>query len=166
MRSINRKFPQDINTFDEIPEESEFYKTCNEYTTFHNTKLYKTKRNEKFMIFKNSSLIIFQSPFQANLLNFYSEDIFADGTFYAAPKMGKQIFITRIYSKELNCFYTTSFAILKNKNQETYIKLFEEIKKNSMKFNNNIDFKPKNFHCDFEIGISNAAKIVFPDINI
>ena len=24
MRSINRKFPQDINTFDEIPEESEF----------------------------------------------------------------------------------------------------------------------------------------------
>ncbi|OUM56553.1 hypothetical protein PIROE2DRAFT_18792 [Piromyces sp. E2] len=35
-----------------------------------------------------------------------------------------------------------------------------------MKFNNNIDIKPKYFHCDFEIGISNAAKIVFPDINI
>jgi len=54
MRSINRKFPPDIKTFDEIPNESEFYKT---------------KRNENFMIYKDSSLIIFQSPFQAKLIS-------------------------------------------------------------------------------------------------
>ncbi|OUM57389.1 hypothetical protein PIROE2DRAFT_17651 [Piromyces sp. E2] len=43
-------------------------------------------------------------------------------------------------------FYTTSISILKNKQQDTY--------------------KPINLHCDFEIGISNAAKKVFPNINI
>ena len=43
--------------------------------------------------------------------------------------------------------------------------LFEETKKNAEK-NDNIIIPPKNFHCDFEKGISNAAKKVFPDINI
>ncbi|KAL6627905.1 hypothetical protein U3516DRAFT_793963 [Neocallimastix sp. 'constans'] len=40
-----------------------------------------------------------------------------------------QIFITGTYTKELDNFYTTSFAILKNKEQETYKILFEKLKK-------------------------------------
>ena len=36
------------------------------------------------MIFKNSNLIILQSPFQAKLL-IKHKNIFADGTFYIAP---------------------------------------------------------------------------------
>ena len=75
------------------------------------------------------------------------------------------MFITRTYVKELNSFYTTSFSILKNKKQRTYEVLFEEIKKNAKK-NNNIIITIKNFHCDFEKGISNASKKVFPNINI
>jgi len=39
------------------------------------------------------------------------------------------LFITRTYAKELDSFYTTSFAILKNKEQETYKILFEKLKK-------------------------------------
>jgi len=39
--------------------------------------------------------------------------------------------ITKTYVKELNNFYTTSFSILKNKEQRTYEVLFEEIKKNA-----------------------------------
>jgi len=49
-RNLNKKLPSNVTAFAEIPNESEYYKT---------------KRGENFMIFKNSNLIIFQSPFQA-----------------------------------------------------------------------------------------------------
>ena len=59
-RSINKRLPSDIKTFDEIPNESIYFKT---------------ERDEDFMIFKDSNLIIFQSPFQAKLFTQYNEDI-------------------------------------------------------------------------------------------
>jgi len=59
----------------------------------------------------------------------YNKDIFTDSTFYIAPKFNYQVFITRIYIKDLNSFYTTSFSILKNKEQTIYEMLFEEKKK-------------------------------------
>jgi len=91
---------------------------------------------------------------------------FADGTFYIAPILSYQVFITRTYVTELNCFYTISFSILKNKKQTTYEILFEEIKKkNSSKYNSN-EITPKIFHCNFEIAISNAAQKVFINANI
>ncbi|KAG4082174.1 hypothetical protein H8356DRAFT_1435863 [Neocallimastix lanati (nom. inval.)] len=61
--NINKQFPPNIKSFDDIPIES---------------KNYKTKRNENFMIFKNTDLIIFQSPFQAYLFSNYHKNIFAD----------------------------------------------------------------------------------------
>ena len=95
---MNKSLPSDINSFDNIPEKSEYYYT---------------ERNENFMIFKSDKVIVFQSPFQAKLFNEYKEDIFADGTFYISPKIGYQVFITRNYVKEINSFYTTLFSILK-----------------------------------------------------
>ncbi|KAG4090608.1 hypothetical protein H8356DRAFT_1431061 [Neocallimastix lanati (nom. inval.)] len=68
-RSRRKQLPPDITTFDEIPNESKYYKT---------------KRDENFMIFKNNDLIVFQSPFQAELFS-KNKHIFADGTFYIAP---------------------------------------------------------------------------------
>ncbi|KAG4107787.1 hypothetical protein H8356DRAFT_1416198 [Neocallimastix lanati (nom. inval.)] len=148
-RSRRKQLLPDITTFDEIPDESKYYKT---------------KRDENFMIFKNNDLIVFQSPFQAELFS-KNKHIFADGTFYIAPIFSYQVFITRTYVTELNCFYTTSFSILKNKKQTTYEILFEEIKKNSSKYNN-IEITPKIFHCDFEKAVSNAAQKVFINANI
>ncbi|KAG4083742.1 hypothetical protein H8356DRAFT_1064516 [Neocallimastix lanati (nom. inval.)] len=58
----------------------------------------------------------------------YNNDIFVDGTFYISPKFSYQLFITRTYAKELDSFYTTSFAILQNKEQEIY-KIFKKLKK-------------------------------------
>ncbi|KAG4099115.1 hypothetical protein H8356DRAFT_1329888 [Neocallimastix lanati (nom. inval.)] len=66
----------------------------------------------------------------------YNDDIFVDGTFFIAPKFSYQIFITRTYAKELDSFYTTSFAILQNKEQEIY-KIFKKLKKANT-CNNNI----------------------------
>ncbi|KAG4085427.1 hypothetical protein H8356DRAFT_1340632 [Neocallimastix lanati (nom. inval.)] len=40
----------------------------------------------------------------------YNDDIFVDDTFFITPKFSYQIFITRTYAKELDRFYTTSFA--------------------------------------------------------
>ena len=150
-RNINKLLPKDISSFDDIPAECQFYKT---------------ETDEDYMIFKNNVIIIFQSPFQANLFYKYSDDIFVDGTFYIAPKCSYQVFITRNYVRDINTFYTTSFSILKNKQESTYEILFKEIKKNVRIINNNIDIHPKYFHCDFEKGISNAVLKVFPSANI
>ncbi|KAG4093435.1 hypothetical protein H8356DRAFT_1428721 [Neocallimastix lanati (nom. inval.)] len=98
IRNINKQFPPNIKGFDDIPIESEYYKT---------------KRNENFMIFKNTDLIIFQSPFQAYLFLNYHKNIFADGTFYAAPKFSYQLFITRTYVGEFNMLYSISNAAKK-----------------------------------------------------
>jgi len=78
---------------------------------------------------KNCNLIIFQFSFQVKLFRVYNDNIFVDGTFFIAPKFSYQIFITRIYAKELDSFYTSFFAILKNKEQEAYKILFEKLKK-------------------------------------
>ncbi|KAL6617412.1 hypothetical protein U3516DRAFT_797130 [Neocallimastix sp. 'constans'] len=88
IRNINKQFPPNIKSFDDISIESKYYKT---------------KRNENFMIFKNTDLIIFQSPFQAYIFSNYHKNIFADGTFYAAPKFSYRLFITRTY-KNANKF--------------------------------------------------------------
>jgi len=114
IRNINKQLLPNIKTFEEIPDESIYYKT---------------ERGENFMIFKNHNIAIFRSPFQAKLFSNYYEDIFVDGTFNAAPKFSKQLFITRTYVSKLNMFYTTSISILKNKQQDTYEALFNEIKK-------------------------------------
>ena len=92
--------------------------------------------------------------------------MFADGTFYIAPIFGYQVFITRIYAPEINSFYTTSLSILNNKEQATYELLFEELKKNAIKYNNNIIITPKILHCDFEKGLSNTTIKIFPNITI
>jgi len=99
IRDLNKHLPPDIKSFDEITDVSEYYKT---------------KGDKEFKIFKNDNLIIFQSPFQAELFSKY-EEIFADGTFYITPKISYQIFITRTYVEKLHGFYTTSFSILNNK---------------------------------------------------
>ncbi|KAG4086453.1 hypothetical protein H8356DRAFT_1297893 [Neocallimastix lanati (nom. inval.)] len=80
--------------------------------------------------------------------------------------MFADVFITRVFAPEINSFYTTSLSILNNKEQATYELLFEELKKNASKYNNNIIVTPKILHCNFEKGISNAAIKIFPNITI
>ena len=74
--------------------------------------------------------------------------------------------MTTFFIEKLNCFYTTSVSILKNKEKITYQILFEQIKKNAIKYNNNSEITQKYFHCDFERAISSAAESVFPNIDI
>ncbi|KAG4101775.1 hypothetical protein H8356DRAFT_1332098 [Neocallimastix lanati (nom. inval.)] len=136
--------PSDIKSkriFDKISQEIGYI--CPEYKTI------KTQITR----YKNKQLFPYVKTFDEVPNN---KHIFADGTFLIAPTNSYQVFITRTYVTELNCFYTTSMSILKNKEQITYEILFNEIKKNIIKYNANINFSEKIFHCDFEKGISNA----------
>ncbi|OUM68916.1 hypothetical protein PIROE2DRAFT_3307 [Piromyces sp. E2] len=99
IRYRNKQLFPDIKTFDEVPNESEYYKII---------------RNENFMIFKDSNMIIFQSPFQAKSF-MYHKYIFTDCTFYIAPTNSYQVFITRTYVTEMNGFYTTSIGLWSKK---------------------------------------------------
>ncbi|KAG4088993.1 hypothetical protein H8356DRAFT_1432363 [Neocallimastix lanati (nom. inval.)] len=103
-RYKNKQLFPNIKTFDEAPNESEYYKTI---------------RGEYFMIFKNSNILIYQSPFQAKLF-MENKHIFADGTFLIAPTNSYQVFITRTYVTELNCFYTTSILLMTKINKLCY----------------------------------------------
>ena len=118
------------------------------------------------MIYKDIDIIIFQSPFQASIFIKFHDDVFGDGTFYLAPKLSYQVFITRNYVNDINSYYCTSFSILKNKTQKTHETLFRESKKNICKNNNNINVTPKHFRCDFEQAISNAFLKIFPFLDI
>ncbi|OUM66343.1 hypothetical protein PIROE2DRAFT_6490 [Piromyces sp. E2] len=72
MRTLNKQYPSNIKTFDEIPDES---------------KIFKIIRDEDFIIFKNPNVVIFQSSFQEKIYSQYSKDIFVYGTFSStAPK--------------------------------------------------------------------------------
>ena len=74
--------------------------------------------------------------------------------------------ITRVFSKDLNKFFTTSFSILSDKKQNTYYYVFKAVKNHILSYDNNKKYSPKEFHCDFEISLSNVFKSVFPATNI
>ncbi|KAG4092303.1 hypothetical protein H8356DRAFT_1405685 [Neocallimastix lanati (nom. inval.)] len=120
IRNINKQFLPNIKSFDDIPIESEYYKA---------------KRNENFVIFKNTDLIIFQSPFQAYLFSNCHKNIFADGTFYAAPKFSYQLFITRTYVGEFNMsntlITTINFHCDFEQEKQKNILCYHEVKNNN-----------------------------------
>ena len=59
-----------------------------------------------------------------------SNDIFIDSTSFSAPKNMYQIIIIRVNLKNTNNYYTTCFALFKNKKETLYNILFSEIDKN------------------------------------
>ncbi|KAL6602142.1 hypothetical protein U3516DRAFT_831216 [Neocallimastix sp. 'constans'] len=139
-RNLNKKLPSNVTTFAEIPSESEYYKT---------------KRGENFMIFKNSNLIIFQSPFQAKLFREYNDDIFVDGTFFIAPKFSYQVFITRTYAKELNTISNLPFI-----NPEYIFDIYviikiKSIKNNYCQFLKFLEYFYKTYLIDYDMKIWN-----------
>ena len=150
-RNINMNFPKEIKTWEQIPEDHEFYYTISD---------------EKFLVKKEEDFILFQSKYAAKLHLQYPEHIFCDATYYCAPALCYQLLITRIYSKELNSFFTTSYSLMKNKLQKTYENIFNNLKKNIENYSNNKQYKPNEFHCDLEISISNAISAIFPHIKI
>ena len=62
-RLINKNIPKDIENLNELPDDSEYYKTLS---------------GEQFLFYKTDHLLIFMSPNQANLLYEYNQHVFMD----------------------------------------------------------------------------------------
>ncbi len=115
---------------------------------------------------KTDEYLLLQSPSLAYINKIYSNLLFCDETFYIARAICYQLFIIRVYAKDLNRFFTTAYALMNNKEQKNYENIFSAIKSNINNTNNLGEFKPKELHCDFEIAISNAFKKIFPQSKI
>ena len=112
-RLINKNIPKDIENLNELPADSEYYKTL---------------KGEIFLFYKTDHLLIFMSPNQANLLYEYNQHVFIDGTFYAAPKCSYQIVTLRIHNIKEDLFHTISYGILIDKSMNPYIEFLDSIK--------------------------------------
>lgn len=110
------------------------------------------------------------SNMQTKLMSENDNDIFIDGTFLVSPECSYQLIITRISLDKYKYYFTTSFSLATDKKEKTYIDILEKIRDNiqEYRFNENSTepYKPKTFHCDFEMSIINAINSVFPDSNI
>lgn len=94
-----------------------------------------------------------------------SKDIFIVGPFFRPQKSMYKIIIIKANLKNTNNYYTTCFALHKNKKETLYNFLFSEINKNLNYINKKI-FKPLNVIIDFEQALSNAIISIWNNCNI
>ena len=89
-----------------------------------------------------------------------SEHFYIDGTF-VYPAGFKQLIIILYYEKKSCKRYPGLFALINNKSQNGYIKLFQSIK-NIISIDKTKDLNLKSITTDFELGLINALEEVFP----
>ena len=131
-REINKKFPEEFNSLNELDIESPYTKT---------------KTNEDFLIYKSNKIAIFQRGIQAKLMLDNSSYIFIDGTFYS-PLIGMcQIIVSRVTLENHHKYFTMSYALALDKKEETYKEILNKINKNikayALKKNLKVNYKPK-----------------------
>ena len=147
---VNKNLPKDILSLKNAPCNSPFYKTLD---------------NNDFVIYKDNSMVILQSPNLAKIHLKLGSVLFFDATFFVAPSFAYQMFITRAYSETTNSYYTTSFSIMQSKKEKDYIKVFQKIHNNiNLYLDIGEKYEVKEIHTDFEYAISNACQKVYPNV--
>lgn len=154
-RYLNKSLPKDVENLEDMPSESEYYKTIS---------------NENFLAYKSDTMLIFMSKMQAQILYKKNEHIFIDGTFFSVPKAVYQVVTIRNHDLINDIFYTVAYSLLINKSMESYVEFLDQIKnyvyanrenKRILEYND-----PINIHCDFEMAIIRAVKQVYPNTEI
>ncbi|KAE9521932.1 hypothetical protein AGLY_017666 [Aphis glycines] len=98
--------------------------------------------------------------YRKSALKEYSE-FFIDGTFKTCSKQFTQLYTFHIdvsSNFDERDAFSVVFTLLSDKKQQTYHRLFEEMK--------NIGWNPQSVHLDFEIAIINALTTIFPGIKL
>ena len=108
-RYINKNIPKNIESFEDLPEESDFYNTI---------------KGDTFLIYKTISILIFMSIIQARLLYKYNEHVFISRTFFVTPKAVYQVIIIMVHYVVKDRFHSECYGILPNKEIQTYIEFF------------------------------------------
>ncbi|XP_061725263.1 uncharacterized protein LOC133531149 [Cydia pomonella] len=87
---------------------------------------------------------------------------FGDGNFKRKPKPFKQLFsihVDLVKNGRSSNVVPIIFALLPNKTQDTYYRLFTLLR-------DELNLEIRNFKCDFEVAIINACKAVFPNVRL
>ena len=110
---------------------------------------------------KNESInssrnIVFVSSYGSTLLK--NADLWAgNGTHFTAPDHFNQIYVIQASSN--NKMYPAAYALLTNKDQETYERLFDSLK-------DHVGSNPTQLLIDFESATYHAAVEVFPNVEV
>ena len=115
-----------------------------------------TTRDEPFLQFDSGSgdhrVLIFASPNQLDILS-EAEEILIDGTFKVTPTIFTQLYT--IHGVYRNGVFPLVFALLSDKQQQTYQKLINELRRLCPSWN------PKSVMVDFEKAAINAFEATF-----
>jgi hypothetical protein len=117
-----------------------------------------TKKEESFLLEndRENNIVIFSCETNLNVLR-SSSTVLVDGTFNYCPKFFKQLFT--FLSVKNGHYIPVLYCLLRDKKEQTYKRCFEKIKLlTGAMF--------KKVIVDFEIGIHNAMKAVWNDIEI
>lgn len=107
---------------------------------------------------------MFQSDNLAKLQLKFGDKLFCDSTFKSCPRVGYQLFITRVIDESKNAYYTTSFSNIKNKTKSDYILIFKKLKEHINDFLElGENYTITEFHTDFETAIGDAIVQIFPN---
>ena len=104
-----------------------------------------------------SRILFFITPEKLTLLE-QSQHWFIDGTFDTVPLIYSQLFT--IHALTMGTVIVCGFALLPNKTQPTYLRLFQEL------HNMNQNLNPSTVLIDFEVAVKNALEIVFPGVDV
>lgn len=89
-----------------------------------------------------------------------AEIIYMDGTFKSVPSIFYQLYTLHCPMGRENQIFPVVYALLPNKTHATYRRLFQLIKQRAHDLG--LEFNPKLFQLDYEIGVMKAIKIEFP----
>ena len=120
-----------------------------------------TTRREPFLQFDSGAddqrILLFSTQENLNLLE-TANDWFADGTFKVVPELFFQLFT--VHGLINNQIFPCIYALLPNKTQETYARLFREITRLRP------GLSPQSVMIDYEAASRRALTMVFPDAAI
>ncbi|GBM73699.1 hypothetical protein AVEN_177747-1 [Araneus ventricosus] len=124
------------------------------------SELLKLSDNSTFLLADTNRIIVFVTQKCKDILQ-KSKKFYSDGTFKSCPKQFLQIYSLHAdigsSLEEVNIIPIV-FALLPNKTQATYVKLFTILKE--------ANWSPECLTMDFEVAAIMGAKIVFPALEI
>lgn len=123
-----------------------------------------TTAGDKFLLAddgEENRIIVFATL--ENLMELSRADIwYVDGTFYSSPSYFYQMYTIHGMVDGYMC--TLIYALLPNKRETTYRRLFELVQGAGDR--HNIELKPETVMMDFEVAAKRAVIAVYPDITV
>ena len=160
-----RNVQANLNLFKKefVPHEPKCQDDFNPWTDWFNLPGNSESITKADLKIGNSRILFFATDYMLKVFA-RAKTVSVDGTFKMAPTFWKQLFILCAEISWLGIWVPCAFAILPDKKQTTYTALFELVKQNLTRINE--ELAAEFVMCDFEIGIRSAWRDVFPDVII